>query len=213
MRTNPFYDAWLFLIGATDDQRALGFFQYWFVVLFWALLVASLWIAVWNWREDTAQRRGTPVTVWLCRVLIGAMWFQGCLWKLPLPVSGGFEYWTGQMGEHAAFAFHRDLVKNLYLPNLRIIDPLVFLAELGFAISLMLGFGVRLVALVAAIYSLHLWLGLYRHPGEWPWNYVFLAMIHVLFVVYAAGRSLGVDALLRRRVGLGFLGRIAARIA
>jgi uncharacterized membrane protein YphA (DoxX/SURF4 family) len=213
MRTNPFYDAWLFIIGSTDDHRALGPLQYGFVILFLALLAASLWIALWNWREDTAQRRGTHVTVWICRVLIGAMWFQGCLWKLPLPVSGGFEYWTGQMGEHAAFAFHRELVKSIYLPNLSIIDPLVFLAELVFAISLILGLGVRLVAIVAALYSLHLWLGLYSHPGEWPWNYVFLAMVQVLFAVYPAGRSLGVDALLRRRVGLSFLGRLAVRAA
>jgi len=34
----------------------------------------------------------------------------------------------------------------------------------------------------------------YSHPGEWPWNYVFLAMINVLFFIYAAGRSLGVDS-------------------
>ena len=47
--------------------------------------------------------------------------------------------------------------------------------------------------------SLHLWLGIYLHPGEWPWNYVFLAIILGLFAAYAAGRSLGADALLRRR--------------
>jgi hypothetical protein len=33
------------------------------------------------------------------RVMIGAMWFQGSLWKLPLPVSGGFEGWTKAIGE------------------------------------------------------------------------------------------------------------------
>ena len=58
---------------------------------------------------------------------------------------------------------------------------------------------VRLFALLAVGFSLHLWLGLYRHPAEWPWNYVFLAVVLALFVNYAAGRSLGADALLRRR--------------
>jgi hypothetical protein len=210
MRTNPFFDAWLFLVGSTDDHRALGPLRYVFVALFLALLVTNAWIALKNWREDPTQRTGTHLTVWSCRVLIGSMWFQGCLWKLPLPVSGGFEYWTGQMGEHAAFAFHRALVENLYLPNLSLIDPLVFLAELMFAFSLMLGFGVRLVGVVAALYSLHLWLGLYSHPGEWPWNYVFLAMVHVLFAVYAAGLSLGVDALARRRGESGVVARFLA---
>jgi len=46
--------------------------------------------------------------------------------------------------------------------------------------------------------------------GEWPWNYVFLAIVHVLFAVYAAGRSLGVDALLRRRADRSLLARLAA---
>ncbi|MGB8157594.1 MAG: DoxX family protein, partial [Pseudolabrys sp.] len=150
MRTNPFFDAWLFLIGATDDHRALGIFQYIMVGLFWALLFASVWIAFKNWSENSEQRRASHAIIWICRLLIGAQWFQGCLWKLPLPVSGGFQYWTGQMGEHAAFAFHRELVKSVYLPFINVIDPLVFLAELAFAVSLMLGFSVRLVAIVAA---------------------------------------------------------------
>ncbi|HMF24047.1 MAG TPA: DoxX family protein [Pseudolabrys sp.] len=209
MRTNPFSDAWLFLIGATDDHRALGAFQYVMVALFWALLFASVWIAFKSWSEDPEQRRAGPAITWICRLLIGAQWFQGCLWKLPFPVSGGFQYWTGQMGEHAAFEFHRTLVKNVFLPHLNIIDPLVFLAELAFAVSLMLGIGVRLVATIAAFYSLHLWLGLYRHPAEWPWNYMFLAIVHVQFAVYAAGRSLGLDALIRRRPTNNAITRLA----
>ena len=210
MRTNPFFDSWLFLIGATDDHRALGIFQYVMVALFWALLFASVWIAFKNWSEDSEQRRASNAIIWICRLLIGAQWFQGCLWKLPLPVSGGFQYWTGQMGEHAAFAFHRELVKNVYLPFITIIDPLVFLAELAFAVSLMLGLGVRFVAIVAAVYSLHLWLGLYGHPAEWPWNYMFLAIVHVQFAVYAAGRSLGLDELIRRRAPGNAITRLAA---
>jgi hypothetical protein len=75
----------------------------------------------------------------------------------------------------------------------------------------MLGFGVRLFALLAVGFSLHLWLGLYRHPGEWPWNYVFLAIVLALFVAHAAGRSLGADALLRRRADKrSLIGRFVA---
>ncbi len=208
MRTNPFYDTLLFLIGSTPDHEALGVVKYLFVVLFLVLLAATLWIAVKNWREDETQHTGVHLTTWACRVLIGCMWFQGCLWKLPLPLSGGFEYWAGEMTEYAAFAFHRALVEHVYLPYLKIIDPLVFFTELSFGIALMLGIGVRFFALLAVAFSLHLWLGLYLHASEWPWNYVFLAMIHVLFVAYAAGRSLGADALLRRRAQTGLIGRL-----
>jgi hypothetical protein len=214
MRTNPFYDAWLFIIGSTGDHEKLGAFKYFFVVLFLALLAPSLCIAWTNWREDASQRTGVHVTMWFCRLLIGCQWFQGCLWKLPLPISEAFKYWTGEMADNAAFEFHRALVKSVYLPYLNIVDPLVFLAEISFAISLMLGIGVRLFALLAVAFSLHLWLGLYLHAQEWPWNYVFLAIIHALFVAYAAGRSLGADALLRRRADKnGLVGRLVGWVS
>jgi uncharacterized membrane protein YphA (DoxX/SURF4 family) len=79
-------------------------------------------------------------------------------------------------------------------------DPIVFLAELSFAVSLMLGFGVRVTGAIAVLFVLNLWIGLYRHPHEWPWNYIFLAGLMGLFSVLSAGRSLGLDAWLRRRV-------------
>jgi hypothetical protein len=208
MRTNPFLDAWLFIIGSTGDHAKLGAFKYVFVVLFLVLLAASLWIAWTNWREDPTQRTGVHLTTWFCRVLIGCMWFQGCLWKLPLPLSAGFQYWTGEMKENAAFEFHRMLVASVYLPYIKVIQPIVFLGEISFAISLILGLAVRLFGPLGALFALHLWLGLYLHEAEWPWNYIFLAVIMVLFAIYAAGRSLGADALLRRHADKsGLVGR------
>ena len=191
MRTNPFSDVFLWL----TDAR-------WEVLLFWALLIASTVIAAWNWRTDSAQRTPRDGAVWAFRVLIGAMWYQGTTWKLPLPFTGGFEYWLGQTSEHAAFPFIGDLVSNLFLPQISLVGPLVYFAELFFAVSLMLGVLTRLGALLAAGQALFLWLGLYGAEAEWPWNYVFLAVIHGLFIVLAAGRSLGVDAILRRPAGL-----------
>jgi uncharacterized membrane protein YphA (DoxX/SURF4 family) len=210
MRTNPFYDAWLFLIGAADYPDEIGAWKYILVALYWGLLLGSSLIAAINWRNDPSQRDSTHVATWVCRVLIGSMWFQGCLWKLPLPVSGGFEYWTQQLEKYAAFAPHRWLVTHIFLPNLSFINPLVFLAEISFAISLILGGGVRFFAALAVLFAVHLWFGLYLHPGEWPWEYVFIAVIHVLFVAYAAGRSLGADALLRQGNYHGIFARIVA---
>ena len=68
---------------------------------------------------------------------------------------------------------------------------------------------------LAIVFVLHLWLGIYRpgNPAEWPWSYIFLAMVLFLFVVHPAGRSLGLDAWLRRDVkavrdGTGVLGKL-----
>jgi uncharacterized membrane protein YphA (DoxX/SURF4 family) len=212
---NPFSDFWDFLIGNTDDHNALGSWKYLLVALFLALVVASIVIAVKNWREDPAQRTASHLGTWFVRVLVGGMWFQGMLWKLPLPVSGGLKYWTEQMGNRAAFAFHRELVAEIYLPYLQILNPVIFLAELTFAVSLILGLGVRLVSTLAIVFVLHLWLGIYRpgSPAEWPWEYIFLAIVMFMFALHAAGRSLGLDAWLRRhfasvRDGSGILGKL-----
>ena len=123
------------------------------------------------------------------------MWFEGMLWKLPLfSVDNGLHYWMEQMAGRAAFAVHRDLVANLLLPAFVLVNPLIFLAELGFAASLILGLGVRLAALLAIPFVLNLWLGIYLQcpgdPAEWSWSYMFLAMLHGFFILDAAGRSL-----------------------
>ena len=199
--SNPFTDTWLFLIGQTPDHEALGLWKYLFVALFLALLAASIAIAIKNWREDPSQRTGTHLATWFMRVLIGCMWFQGMLWKLPFSPDNGLHYWMEQMAQRAAFAWHRDLVTNVLLPWFGLLNPLVFLAELTFATCLILGFSVRLVSVLALLFTLNLWLGIYNQnvgPAEWPWSYVFLMMLNGYFALHAAGRSLGLDALLRR---------------
>jgi uncharacterized membrane protein YphA (DoxX/SURF4 family) len=199
---NPFFDFWDFLIGNTPDHNELGTWKYLFVALFLGLIIASIVIAVKNWREDPTQRTASHLATWFVRVLVGGMWFQGMLWKLPLPASEGLRYWVEQMGERAAFAPHRELVRDVYLPYLHILGPIVFLAEFTFAVSLILGLGVRLVSTLAIFFVLHLWLGIYQpgSPAEWPWSYIFLAMVLFFFALHAAGRSLGLDAWLRRNV-------------
>jgi hypothetical protein len=215
MPKNPFTDAWQFLTGTTSDHLALGGWRYLLVAFFWALLIASIFLAIRNWREDPAQRTGTHFGTWLVRVLVGIMWFEGMLWKLPLPVSGGIRYWTEQMGTRAAFEFHREFVTGFLIPNLHLFAPLVFLAELTFTVSLILGLGVRFAGVIGIFFVLHLWLGIYLpgNPAEWPWSYIFLAMLMFLFALYAAGRSLGFDPWLRRHVpavreGKGFVGKL-----
>ena len=101
--SNPFTDTWLFLIGQTPDHEALGLWKYLFVALFLALLAASIAIAIKNWREDPSQRTGTHLATWAMRVLIGCMWFQGLLWKLPFSADNGLHYWMEQMAQRAAF--------------------------------------------------------------------------------------------------------------
>ena len=215
---NPFSDAIKFLTADTNDFNSLGGWKYILLGIFYALVAASFAMAIANWSADPEQRSAQKFGTWLVRVLIGCMWFEGMLWKLPFSPDNGLHYWMEQMAGRAAFQIHRDLVANVMLPYFALINPLIFLAELAFAASMILGLGVRLVSAAAILFCANLWLGIYLKrdgdPAEWSWSYVFLAMLHLMFILYVAGRSLGADAILRRK-GVADAGRpgIAARLA
>jgi hypothetical protein len=217
MRTNPFYDAWLFLTGQTSEHTGSGVGPL-LVMLFWALFLGSVWIAWRNWQDDPSQRTRGHLATWFMRVVIGCMWFQGSLWKLPLPVSGGLKFWTEQIAANAAFDAHKWIATNILVPALPVLNPLVYLTELSLAISFILGFMVRPLGVIGMLFVLHLWLGLYRHPDEWPWLYIFLIFVQGFFVLNNAGRSLGLDALIARApsgpfAGEGAVARLYRRIA
>ena len=147
MRTDPFTDTWLFLIGQQSDQLALGYGRWLVVGGFLLLVLASIVIALREWVEDPVQRTGRDFTLWALRALVGGMWFQGMLWKLPFfSTENGLYFWTGEEVTNAAFQIHRDLVKTVLLPvpNFYVLDLLVFFTELAFAVSLLLGLGVRI---------------------------------------------------------------------
>ena len=114
MRTNPFYDAWLFLTGSTGEHEASGV-GWLLTVLYLALLIASIAIAYRNWRQNASQRTMEHLATWFMRVMIGTMWYQGSIWKLPLPVAGGFRASIAPMSQYAAFDFFKWIVNNIFL--------------------------------------------------------------------------------------------------
>jgi len=194
VRTNPFGDTLEFL---TDQE--------WTTAVFWALLIASVVIAVVALRRDPAQR--TPRHLWMffSRLMIGAMWWQQTLWKLPPTYtdqedgSGGLRFWMEEMTKNAAFGAQAKFVKNVVLEHFYFFAPQVYFAEVMIAFSLMLGLFTRLGGTLGFLMAVNLWLGLYRAPAEWPWTYFFLMVANGSFAVFHAGRSLGVDALLAAR--------------
>ncbi len=189
MRPNPLHDAGQFLTQSG-----------WFTPMFWLLLLASIAIAVLAWRADPAQRTPRAIALWLLRLLVGSMWWQQTLWKIP-PNFAGLRYWMEQEVAHASVALLSAFVGNIVLPNMNLFGPLVYLTEAAIGISLLLGLFSRFGALLGALMGTNLWLGLYSAPGEWPWTYMFLIIIQALFVVDPPGRALGADVLLRRHAG------------
>ncbi len=187
MRPNPLHDAVQFLMQPG-----------WFTPVVWLLLLSSMVIAVVAWRRDPAQRTLRNLGLWGLRVLMGIMWWQQSLWKIP-PNFAGLHYWMQQEAEHAAIALQGTLIGDIVLPNLTVFGPLVYLVEVTIGVSLMLGLLSRAGAVLGLLMGMNLWLGLYSAPGEWPWTYMFLVMIQGLFVIDPPGRVLGADTLLRLR--------------
>ena len=176
----------------------------WVTPAFWLLLAASAIAAVAVYRADPAQRTIRHFAIWLLRLVMGAMWWQQSLWKIP-PNYDGLSYWMKQMVEHAPIEWQSQLVRDVMLPNITLFGPLVYGVEVLIGISLILGLLTRLGAIVGMLMAVNLWLGLYSAPGEWPWTYGFLVIVHILFAIDPPGRSLGVDFLLRRRNRLSCL--------
>jgi hypothetical protein len=198
MNPDPFSDALKFLL-----QPA------WTTGVFWLLLLASAGIAVYVYGTIPGQRRVAHIGDWGARVLIGCMWWQQSLWKLPpyytdqpdTPFGAtGLAYWMGLMGKHAAIPLQADFVNQIVLPNFYLFAPVVWGLEVLTAVSLILGVFVRLFGVIGALQILNLWLGLYSAPHEWPWTYFFLLLLMATFALHRYGRSLGLDAIIGPRL-------------
>ena len=187
MRPNPLHDVLTFLTHPG-----------WFTPVYWLLLLASIAFAVLAWRADPAQRTPRAVALWGLRVVVGSMWWQQTLWKIP-PNFDGLRYWMQQEAAHAAIVLQGDLVRDIVLPNLNVFGPLVYCIEVLVGVSLLLGLFSRIGALLGAAMILNLWLGLYSAPGEWPWTYMFLLIIQITYVIDPPGRVLGADDWLHAR--------------
>ena len=135
MKTDPFKDTWLYFAGQWPDQTAIGVWRWLFVGLFVALLVASVVIAVSEWRADPGQRSLGHIGNWAVRVLVGGMWWVNTLWKLPFFTDeNGLNHWVEEEQKSAAFSWLGSFIGNYLLPTPQfyVLDVLTFFLETGF---------------------------------------------------------------------------------
>jgi uncharacterized membrane protein YphA (DoxX/SURF4 family) len=194
MKVNPLFDVRDFLIHGGP-----------LAPIFWLLLLASVVIAFLNLVRTPEQRSLAHLWNWFVRVSIGGLWWQQSLWKTP-PLygvsadgSGGLRYWMNEMVRYASTSAQSHLVANVILPHFSFFALQVYLGEALVAALLLIGLFDRVSAILGALMALNLWLGLYRSPSEWAWEYFFLVVIQVTFLLVRPGRSWGVDALLQRK--------------
>src|ERR1700741_4333770 len=200
MKPDPISDVINFL-----QQPSFVFGPTWPTAVFWVLVLASLAIAVYAFAAIPGQRRVNHLCNWVFRFLIGCLWWQQTLWKLPPYYTltpdqpfgeTGLAYWMGLLGKAAAIPLQADFVNNIVLPHFYLFAPIVYSLEVLTAVSLILGIFVRFWGIIGALQILNLWLGLYNAAGGWPWTYFFLLLLQLVFAVHRYGRSLGLDAIL-----------------
>ena len=128
-RPNPIADAFQFLSGST------------LFYIFILMVAASLAIAGTNLLRDPGQRNLKDLSTFALRFLIGCMWWQQSLWKLP-PLytdhpdgSGGLRYWVDRMVDGAAFQLQSDFVHYVVQPNFLLFAPIVYATEVFIGIS------------------------------------------------------------------------------
>ena len=94
------------------------------------------------------------------------------------------------------------LLDNLFIPNIRVFGWLVWLFEFWVFLSMTLGLFTRLGALAALGITLQLYIGLANipRPFEWEWTYGIIIALSIAMLGAAAGRILGVDSWLRRKL-------------
>jgi len=98
--------------------------------------------------------------------------------------------------------FNAILLDNLFIPQIRLFGWLIWLAEFWVFLSMLLGLFTRLGALVSLGLSLQLYVGLANipRPFEWEWSYGAIILLSIAMLGAGAGRILGVDAWLRRKL-------------
>ncbi len=188
MRTNWIVDSFKYMFGGHS----------WTTILFDLLLLAGIAIGVYVYRRFPEQRTVRHVWTWVARLVVGAMWWQQVIWKVP-PDFNGLRFWTNEMVKYASTDLQRAFVSKVILGHFAFFAPQVFLVECIISITLLLGLWSRFGSVLGAAMALNLSQGLYRSPGEWPWTYIFLILLMVQFSILPPGRSLGVDVLLAGR--------------
>jgi thiosulfate dehydrogenase [quinone] large subunit len=133
------------------------------------------------------------------RIIIGFLWFQQLLWKLP-PDFGctptrdqGLCDWIGREIQSPLIPLYADFLRAIVLPNLPVLGWFIWLMEAVIAVSLLLGVFTRLGGALGFLQSMNLLIGLAAVPHEWYWTYLMLGLLNLLFALTAAGRWWGVD--------------------
>jgi thiosulfate dehydrogenase [quinone] large subunit len=150
-----------------------------------------------------AADRTTAAVPLLLRMTAALLWLSNVWWKEPLDfgrTAGGCEglcRFVHYGVEHPVAPGYRWFLREIVEPNLAVFGWGVLLVEVLLAAMLLSGTFTRGAALLGLLQSIAIGLSVANAPHEWYWSYALMAALHMALFAFAAGRTHGVDGLIR----------------
>lgn len=141
---------------------------------------------------DTTLARGAIAAV---RVVFGLLWLTTSSWKTP-PFDT-LRHFTEFAVDYPVLAPYSFIVEKVVLPNFTIFGWITTITEVSIGAFLILGLTTRLWAVIGMAQTVAIALSIINGPHEWSWAYYMMFAGHVMIWATAAGRTFGLDGLLR----------------
>jgi thiosulfate dehydrogenase [quinone] large subunit len=163
--------------------------------------------------------RTSAVLIAVLRIGVALMWIQNVAWKVPPDFgranNNGLYFWAGQAVKYPVFPPYSAFVDAVVRPNIEIFGWFTLLLEGGLGAFLLIGLATRFWAVVGLGQTVAITLSVLFAPHEWQWSYYLMALAHLAIFATAAGRSYGVDGVLRASwsASSGRLSRLMVRLS
>ncbi len=153
--------------------------------------------------DELDHGRGARIGLAFVRIAIGLLWIQSAGWKTPPDFgrdsgTGLFRY-TNYAVDYPVFPPFSWLIENVVLPNFTFFGYMTLLAEASLGAFLLVGLATRFWAAVGIAQTVAIALSVLNGPNEFPWTYYLMFAAHLVILVTAAGRTAGLDGVLRPR--------------
>lgn len=137
----------------------------------------------------------------ILRIGAALLWIQNVGWKVPpdfgRATGGGLYHFVRFAVDRPVLGPYAWFVEHVVLPHFEFFGWITLLTEAALGAFLLVGLATRFWALVGLLQSLAITLSVLNAPNEWHWSYFLMIMVHLAIFATAAGRSFGVDAVLR----------------
>lgn len=150
-------------------------------------------------KEDRRKLVLATFFLFLARIAVGSIFFGGGISKPP-PDFNWFPGWVQKESEYAQIGLYKLFLDAIVIPNITFFGYLQFFTELLFGGLLLLGLFTRFSGFVLGLWALNIAIGSYPVPGEVTTNLWLFVLMPFLVGALAAGRVLGLDALLRPKL-------------